>query len=64
MHAPYVSEEHQRFNSIEGSLQALHFFRQPSLDVHEGKRILHVCVGVTLVDQKDQKVGREKYQAR
>jgi hypothetical protein len=26
MHAAYISEEHQRFNSIEGSLQALHFF--------------------------------------
>jgi hypothetical protein len=51
MHAPYALEEHQRFNSIEGSLGALHFFQQPSLHVSVGKRILHVCVRVAFVEQ-------------
>jgi hypothetical protein len=64
MHVPYVLEKHQRFNSIEGSLGALHFFRQPSRDVSVGKRILHVCVGVAFVEQQGQKVGKKKYKAR
>jgi hypothetical protein len=64
MHAPYILEEHQRFNSIEGSLGALHFFRQPSRDISVGKRILHVCVGVAFVEQQGQKEGGEKNRGR
>jgi hypothetical protein len=41
------------------SLRALHFFRQPRLDVLVGKHILHVCVGVTLIEQEGQKEGGE-----
>jgi hypothetical protein len=64
MHATNVSEKDQRFTSMERSLQALHFFRQPRLDVLVGKRILHVCVGVTLIEQEGQKDGGEKNRAR
>jgi hypothetical protein len=60
MHAAYVLEENQHSNPFEGSLGALHFCGQPSLDVFVGKRILHVCVGVAFIEQEGQKVGRNR----
>jgi hypothetical protein len=64
MDATYVPEEHHCSNSFERSLGALHFRRQPSLDVSVRKRILHVGAGVTVVEQEGQKVGRKIQQER
>ena len=58
----FVLKENQGSNPCEGSLVALHFFRQPILNVFVGERIRHVWIVVAFIEQEGQKVGRKKYQ--